>query len=300
MLVVVALGGNALVRRGQRPEAEIQRRNMGVAARPIADLAREHRLLITHGNGPQIGLLALEAEAYKDVHPYPLDMLGAESQGLVGYMLQDSLSHLIPDETVAAVVTRVLVDEADPAFEVPRKPIGPVYTKEVGQRLAQERGWKVAPDGLWWRRVVPSPDPKEIIDLPSIKALTNSGAIVICAGGGGIPVTRTKEGLRGVEAVIDKDLTSSLLAVELEADLLLILTDVEGIAADWGLEAQRWLREASPLELRSLEFASGSMGPKVEGACRFVEATGKPAIVGPLNDPSGAMAGRTGTKIVGK
>lgn len=297
MLIVAAIGGNALVRRGERPEAEIQRRNIRKVALPLAELARDHRLLITHGNGPQIGLLALEAESYKDVHPYPLDMLGAESQGLVGYLLQESLSHLIPQKTVAALVTRVLVDESDPAFKAPRKPIGPVYTKEIGERLARERGWRVAPDGLWWRRVVPSPQPRKIVDLSPIRTLAGSDAIVICAGGGGVPVVETNDGLRGVEAVIDKDLTSSLLAIEMDADLLLILTDVESIAFNWGLDSQRWLRHTTPSELRSMEFASGSMAPKVEGACRFVEATGKPAIIGPLGDPSGAIGGRIGTKV---
>ncbi|MGH9197151.1 MAG: carbamate kinase, partial [Acidimicrobiia bacterium] len=167
MLIVAALGGNALVRRGQRPEAEIQRRNIGAAARHIAEIAQQHQLLITHGNGPQIGLLALEAEAYKEVHPYPLDMLGAESQGLLGYILQESLSGLLPNKTIAALLTRVAVDESDPAFSSPKKPIGPVYTKEEGRRVEKERGWKVAPDGLWWRRVVASPEPKTILDLYS-------------------------------------------------------------------------------------------------------------------------------------
>src|SRR5512134_1875871 len=219
MRVVAALGGNALLQRGEPPEAELQRRNVEGAARALADLAQRHELVITHGNGPQVGLLALQAAAYEEVGPYPFDVLDAESEGMVGYLLAQALENELPGRRVAALLTQVLVDGKDPAWGAPSKPVGPVYHEDVARRLAAERGWTVRRDGGGWRRVVPSPDPLRIIELGTIEGLVELGVLVICAGGGGIPVVEDRTGrLHGVEAVIDKDLTAALLARELGAD----------------------------------------------------------------------------------
>jgi carbamate kinase len=297
MRLVVALGGNALLRRGEPAEAETQRRNVRTAASALAALASEHKLILTHGNGPQVGLLALEADAYKAVTPYPLDVLGAESQGMIGYLLARALQNELPDREVAVLLTQVLVDPADPAFRHPSKPIGPVYGKEEAQRLAAAHGWTVAPDGRYFRRVVPSPQPREIVELPSVERLVAAGAVVVCAGGGGIPVVAEGRELRGVEAVIDKDLTAALLAERLDADRLLMLTDVPFVERDWGTEAATPIASANPNELRELPFAAGSMGPKIEAACRFVEHTGREAAIGALGDLAAVARGDAGTQI---
>jgi carbamate kinase len=294
--LVVALGGNALLRRGQPLEAEIQLANVRDAAQAIAGLAGEHELVLTHGNGPQVGLLALEADAYRAVEPYPLDVLGAESQGMIGYMLVQALRGETP-ASVVAVLTEVVVDADDPAFARPTKPIGPVYTKAEARRIAAEHDWDVARDGKDYRRVVASPDPREIVELDSIELLLEGGSIVVCAGGGGIPVIRRGGRLRGVEAVIDKDLTAALLAEELNADRLLILTDVPYVTRGWETEAPAPIPRATPAELRSLEFAAGSMAPKIEAACRFVERTGGEAAIGSLARLSEVAAGCSGTRV---
>jgi carbamate kinase len=294
--LVVALGGNALLRRGQPLEAEIQRANVRQAARALADLALEHELLLTHGNGPQVGLLALEAEAYRAVEPYPLDVLGAESQGMIGYLIVQALRSET-DASVVAVLTEVVVDADDPAFGKPTKPIGPVYRKDEARRIAAEHGWDVARDGGYYRRVVPSPQPREIVELDSIAALVRGGSIVVCAGGGGIPVVREDSRLRGVEAVIDKDLTAALLAEQLDADRLVILTDVPYVERGWETETATPIERATPAELRRLQFAAGSMAPKIEAACRFVERTGGEAAIGSLAELSEVVAGRNGTRV---
>jgi carbamate kinase len=294
--LVVALGGNALLHRGEPLEAEIQRANVEHAARAIADLAVEHELVLTHGNGPQVGLLALEADAYDGVEPYPLDVLGAESQGMIGYLIVQALRGET-DASVVAVLTEVVVEVDDPAFAQPTKPIGPVYAKSEALRLAAEHGWDVARDGRHYRRVVPSPQPQEIVELDSIAALLRGGSIVVCAGGGGIPVVREGGRLRGVEAVIDKDLTAALLAEQLDADRLLILTDVPYVERGWETKTPAAIELATPAELRCLEFAPGSMAPKVEAACRFVERTGGEATVGSLAKLPEVVAGRSGTRV---
>ena len=298
MLVVAALGGNALLRRGEPAEADVQRRNIEAAARSLAALADEHDLVVTHGNGPQVGLLALQSAAYDAVAPYPFDMLGAESEGMVGYLLEQALRNELPDRQVAALLTQVVVESDDPAFDAPTKPIGPVYDEATAHRLAEDRGGTVRRDGDHWRRAVPSPKPRAIVELETIRTLVELKAIVICAGGGGIPVVRNGAGgLHGVEAVIDKDLSAALLAHELGADALLLLTDVDGIELDHGTPAARPLRETTPAGLAELDLPAGSMGPKAEAARRFVELGGDLAAIASLETAAAALDGTAGTIV---
>ena len=299
MRLVVALGGNALLRRGEQPDAETQRRNVAVAVSAIAELAREHEVVVTHGNGPQIGLLALQGEADPARRPYPLDVLGAETEGMVGYMLDQELANALRGRSVATLLTQVVVDPDDPAFERPTKPIGLMYDRDRAERLAAERGWSVAPDAAGYRRVVPSPEPRGIVELPTIRLLVEAGVVVICVGGGGIPVVSTAGRLHGVEAVIDKDLAAALLAAGLEADALLLLTDVPSVEADWNTPRARPLGEVSTAELREMEFEPGSMGPKVEAARRFAERSGGFAAIGALGDAVELLRGTRGTRIQG-
>jgi carbamate kinase len=296
--VVVALGGNALIRRGERAEVATQRANILRAVRAVAALAHRHELVVTHGNGPQVGLLALQAEAYRDVAPYTLDVLGAESEGMIGYLLEQELMNALPGRAVATLLTQVSVDAEDPAFAEPSKPIGPVYDPPAGMRLAAERGWALAADGDGVRRVVASPEPQGILELATIRLLIASGVLVVCAGGGGIPVTITAGGaIHGVEAVVDKDRAAALLAEQLDADALLLLTDVRRVVAGWGTPDAVELDRATPAQLRQMSFPAGSMGPKVEAACRFVERTGGLAAIGALEDGEAILAGRAGTQI---
>jgi carbamate kinase len=296
--VVVALGGNALLRRGEPADAATQRANVVRAVRAVAAIARRHEVVVTHGNGPQVGLLALQAEAYADVAPYPLDVLGAESEGMIGYLLEQELINALPGRPAATLLTQVSVDAADPAFATPSKPIGPVYDEPAGRRLAAERGWALAPDGDGVRRVVASPRPREILELAAIRRLLEAGVLVVCVGGGGIPVTITPEGaVHGVEAVVDKDRAAALLAERLGADALLLLTDVPRVVAGWGTPGAVELDRATPAQLRGETFAAGSMGPKVEAACRFAERTGGLAAIGALDDAEAILAGRAGTHI---
>ena len=301
MLVVTALGGNALLRRGQPMTAENQRCNVRVAARALAPVAAQHQLVVGHGNGPQVGLLALQGAAYTKVETYPLDVLGAETEGMIGYMIEQELGNLLPFERpFATLLTMIEVDPDDPAFQNPTKFIGPIYTKEDADRLAAEKGWIFKPDGDTWRRVVASPDPKRIFELRPIKWLLEHNTIVIAAGGGGIPtvyVPGTYRTLAGVECVIDKDLASELLARDLDADLFVMLTDADAVCVDWGKPTQKQIRRASPAALAALPFAAGSMGPKVEAACRFATATGKTAAIGSLADLSRIIAGEAGTTV---
>jgi carbamate kinase len=296
--VVVALGGNALLRRGEPAEAAIQRHHVLEAAAAIAAAASSRTLVLTHGNGPQVGLLALEAEAYHDVRPYPLDVLGAESQGMIGYLLMQALRNAVAPREVATVLTQVRVDACDPAFAAPSKPIGPVYDGAKAHRLAHERGWSVAPDGAYYRRVVPSPEPLEIVELRTVEVLLSTGAIVVCCGGGGIPVVAGEHGLEGVEAVIDKDLTAAVLAEAVGADRLVLATDVPAVERLYGTDEPDLIPLATPEELRALTFAPGSMGPKVEAACRFVERTGGEAVIGALADIRALVDGNAGTVVV--
>lgn len=298
MLIVVALGGNALLRRGEPLDAEVQRRNVKTAASAIAELAREHRVVVTHGNGPQVGLLALQAAAYEGAEPYPLDVLGAESEGMIGYLLEQAVANELRDRDVATLLTQVVVDPQDPAFDRPSKPVGPVYDHETAQRIASQHGWSMAPDGDQWRRVVPSPTPRAIVELHTIALLVDQDVVVVCAGGGGVPVTLDEGGAyRGVEAVVDKDATSALLAAELGADRLLLLTDVEGVAAQWGTPDAHLIRSSDPDAIERQVFAAGSMGPKVAAACRFVRDSGGTAAIGALGDALAVLEGTAGTTI---
>jgi len=301
MLVVTALGGNALLRRGEAMTAENQRRNVRVAATALAPIASQHQLVIGHGNGPQVGLLALQGAAYEEVETYPFDVLGAQTEGMIGYMIEQELGNLLPFERpFATLLTMIEVDPADPAFDNPTKFIGPVYGKEEADRLAREKSWSFKQDGDKWRRVVPSPMPKRIFELRPIKWLLDHNTIVIAAGGGGIPtmyVQGKERTLAGVECVIDKDFASELLARELDADLFVMLTDADAVYVDWGKPTQKAIRRASPDALAAMRFAAGSMGPKVDAACRFARATGKKAAIGALADLSGIIAGTLGTTV---
>jgi carbamate kinase len=301
MLVVVALGGNALLKRGEPMTADVQRENVRVAAQSLAPVAREHRLVLSHGNGPQVGLLALQAAAYTEVEAYPLDVLGAQTEGMVGYMIEQELGNLLPFEVpFATILTMVEVDPNDPAFENPTKFIGPVYERADADRLAAEKGWDFKQDGAKWRRVVPSPLPRRIFEIRPIEWLLDKNTIVICAGGGGIPTMYEQNGDRtliGAEVVIDKDRASALLARQLNADLFVMATDVEGVYLDWGQPSKRLLRRTTPAELASEEFAGGSMGPKVDAACDFVTSTGRCAAIGALNDIERIVAGEAGTIV---
>ena len=298
MIVVIALGGNALIKRGQPPEIEIQRQNIKLAAKAIASVAREHQVVVTHGNGPQVGLLALQGEAYQEVTPYPLDVLDAETEGAIGYLIEQELRNQIPEQPIVTLLTQIEVDPKDSAFARPTKPIGAVYSEKEAKQLAKDRGWAVASDGNLYRRVVPSPEPKRILELPTIQLLVKVGALVVCAGGGGIPVIVTPAGsIRGVEAVIDKDLATALLATELQADALLLLTDVDGVYHNWNTPEAQPIQAISPRELRNYSFAPGSMQPKVEAACRFVEATRGMAGIGKLEDAVKILKGDRGTFV---
>ena len=304
MRVVVALGGNALLRRGQALSAENQRTNARAACKALAPVAREHELVIAHGNGPQVGLLALQGSAYTAVDTYPLDVLGAQTEGMIGYMLEQELGNELPFERhLATLLTMIEVDPDDPAFGQPTKPIGPLYDADAAARLEQEKGWAFMADGDSMRRAVPSPAPKRIFGIHVIKSLLDQGVIVICAGGGGIPTAYDEQQapagrrLHGVEAVIDKDLASALLAIEIGADALAIVTDVDAVYADWGTPQQRAIRSATPDELTAGTFAEGSMGPKVRAACWFVERTGRIAAIGSINDTEALLRGEAGTRV---
>ena len=301
MLVVIALGGNALLRRGEPMTAENQRANVRLAALAIAPVAAEHQIVITHGNGPQIGLLSLQGASYDKVKTYPLDVLGAQTEGMIGYMIEQELGNLLPfEKPLATILTMVEVDPDDPAFSDPNKFIGPVYEKAEAEQLAADKGWAIKPDGDKWRRVVASPMPKRIFEIRPITWLLERGAVVICTGGGGIPTmyepgTRT---LVGSEVVVDKDRASALLARELGADLFVMATDVDGVYRDWGQPTQARIERATTSELEGSAFAAGSMGPKVEAAADFAERTGKRAAIGTLAEVGGLAAGTHGTSVV--
>jgi carbamate kinase len=300
MLVVIALGGNALLKRGDPLTAENQRSSVKTAARAIAEIVNAgHRVVVTHGNGPQVGLLALQNYAYKPDEAYPLDLLGAETEGMIGYLIEQALESELPkDMRVATLLTQVEVDAHDDAFNHPVKPIGPVYSADEADKLASSRGWVMAADGDSYRRVVASPRPRRIIDIGIIRLLIEHGVTVICAGGGGIPVVAREDGsLLGVEAVIDKDFSSALLATELGADALLMLTDVDGVYRNWQREDQTRISRATPRQVTGLDLPEGSMAPKVKAACEFVTATGGLAGIGRLADALRIIQGTAGTVI---
>lgn len=300
MRVVVALGGNALMERGAPMTVQNQRANVALACAALAPIAQEHQLVISHGNGPQVGLLALQAAAYDDASVYPFDVLGAQTEGMIGYIIEQELGNRLPfEKSIATILTMTEVDPADSAFTDPTKFVGPVYAADEAHRLAARHGWVVKPDGDHWRRVVASPTPQRIFEQRTIEALVARGTVVICAGGGGIPTmyqpgTRT---LVGVEAVIDKDRASAVLARDLHADKLVIATDTDAVYTGWGTPEQRAISLAHPDALADIGFAAGSMGPKVEAAIEFARSTGNEALIGSLADLPALLAGTAGTRV---
>lgn len=298
MRIVVALGGNALLRRGEPASLDIQRRRLSEAAEAMAALCRSHEVILTHGNGPQIGYLARAAAAVPGVPPDALDVLGAESEGLIGYLIEQELGNRLPGRDLATLLTQVVVSATDPAFAKPTKPIGPVYPAQEAEHLARTFGWTLVEEGKGKRRVVASPEPQRIVEIAAIRHLAAAGVVVICAGGGGIPVVERDGGLHGVAAVIDKDLAAALLAHEVKAAALLLLTDVDAVYRDFGSQAATPLREADIATLRSMRLPPGSMGPKVEAAGRFVEGGGALAAIGSLNDAERLLVGTAGTRVL--
>jgi len=296
--VIVALGGNAILRRGEPLEANIQQQNIAYAAETIAEISKEYNVVLVHGNGPQVGLLALQGLEYKAVDPYPLDVLGSETQGMIGYMLMQALKNLLPNVHISCMLTQMTVDTNDPAFLDPSKPIGPVYRLQEASELAEKYHWTIKPDGEYFRRVVPSPLPTGIIEEQAISALIALDHLVICTGGGGIPVCYQDEKLVGVEAVIDKDMSAAFLANQLRADALLILTDADAVFTDWGKPTQAALRSTTPKELAQYQFDAGSMGPKIEASCEFIKQGGRLVGIGALQDGLRILKGEAGTTIV--
>ncbi|WP_018862777.1 MULTISPECIES: carbamate kinase [unclassified Thioalkalivibrio] len=296
MRIVIALGGNALLQRGETPSAEGQRRNARAAARAIADVANEHEVVVTHGNGPQVGLLASQAEA-DSIH-WPLDVVGAESHGMIGYILAQELHNALGHDRIASLLTQTEVDPEDPAFARPEKFIGPTWEESRAHALAEERGWDIARDSNGWRRVVASPEPQKVLGVEAVRTLVDGGSLAICAGGGGVPVARDDKGrLYGIEAVVDKDLTAARLAVELEADWLLMLTDVDGVYWNWGEPDATRLKALLVSAVDPATFPAGSMGPKMEAA-RRVAGQGARAGIGALEDAAAIVAGQAGTRIL--
>ena len=298
MRIVVALGGNALLRRGESPDSAIQLEHVAQAAPALAQAAAEHEMVLVHGNGPQVGMLALESASDPALsQPYPFSDLVAETQGVIGYWLQQGLANAGLRGPVVTLVTQTLVEAGDPAFDRPSKFVGTVYDEARAHELARSNGWTVRPDGDGWRRVVASPLPLGIVELETARLLLEQGTTVVLAGGGGVPVIRTHHGLAGVEAVVDKDHVAAMVATQLDADLLVVLTDVDGVMADYGSPQQRLMRRVTTEEMRALSFPDGSMGPKVSSACRFVELTGRPAAIGSLASTGEVINGSAGTQI---
>ena len=300
MRVVVALGGNALLERGKPMTVQNQRVNVATACAALAPVALQHELVVSHGNGPQVGLLSLQAAAYDEASDYPFDVLGAQTEGMIGYLIEQELGNLLPfEKPLATILSMTEVDPEDPAFADPSKFVGPVYTAEEAQRLAAARGWVVKPDGEYWRRVVASPLPTRIFEIRAVEWLLTQGCVVICAGGGGIP-TMYRPGTRtlvGVEAVIDKDRASAVLARDLAADLLVIATDTDAVYVGWGTPEQKAVATAHPDDLEAMHFAAGSMGPKVEAAADFARGSGTAAVIGALSELPALLAGTAGTRV---
>lgn len=299
MLIVAALGGNALLQRGEKLAAQIQQHHVVDAVAQLARLCVGNQLIVTHGNGPQVGLLALESANDPELdRPYPFDVLGAQTQGMIGYWLLQAFNNAVPNRESVAMVTQTLVDVNDSAFSHPTKFVGHGYSQADALTLATKNSWSIARDGALWRRVVASPEPQEVIEGAVIEELARRGTIVVGVGGGGVPVVREDGALRGVDAVIDKDLATALLAISVGADLMLLVTDVSGVIDGFGTPDARVLSTATVGELRARTFAAGSMGPKVESACRFVESTGRRAVIGALDDVLGLVEGSAGTSVV--
>lgn len=301
MRVLVALGGNALLARGEPMTTKNQRANVRRACEALAPVAATHELVISHGNGPQVGLLALQAQAYAEhAEPYPLDVLGAQTEGMIGYLIEQELGNLVPfDKPIATILTMTEVSLDDPAFANPTKFVGPVYDEETARAMAATYDWTIKPDGKWWRRVVASPKPLRIFESRPIQWMLEKGAVVVCTGGGGIPTAyeRGTRTLRGVQAVIDKDLASMVVARNLNVDLFVMATDAPGVCTDFGTPEQAVIRETTPDELDAKDFPAGSMGPKVDAAVEFVRKSGKPAAIGALADLTEMLAGRAGTLV---
>ena len=298
--VIIALGGNAISPKNETGDIQAQFAHTKESLDGIMHFVRErYNICITHGNGPQVGLLALQSASYEEVEEYPLDVLGAQTEGMIGYMIEQEMGNLMPTETAfATILTMVEVDPEDPAFNNPTKPIGPMYSEGIGRALSEEKGWAIAKDGDGWRRVVPSPIPHRIFELRPIHWLLEKETVVICAGGGGIPTLYNSEGdLEGVEVVIDKDRASALLARQLNARLLVLATDADGVYTDWGSENAKRIENTTPEEIEKLEFDIGSMGPKVEAACDFVRRTGERAVIGALSELEGMVKGTAGTQF---
>ncbi|MDN2482893.1 carbamate kinase [Vibrio agarivorans] len=296
-IIVVAIGGNALLQRGEVMSCDNQKKSIAITAKALAELSRDYRLVIVHGNGPQVGLLSLQNNAYKDCPAYPFDVLGAETQGMIGYLIQQGLNAAIEDRFTTTILTRMVIDPNDPAIRNPTKFIGPVYQENEARALAERNHWIVKPDGAYWRRVVPSPEPKEILEIKAINDLLEKDHLVICGGGGGTPVVEKEGAYEGFEAVIDKDMTAALIAEQVGAKHLIILTDGTHVCVDWGEENERKLHEVSVRELRSYEFSPGSMQPKVDACCRFVSNTGHKAHIGDLYYALDIVKGDSGTHI---
>lgn len=300
MRVVLALGGNAILKRGEPMTSENQRSSVKRAAKAIAAvIAAGHEVVVTHGNGPQIGLMALQDIAFDPALASPTDVLGAETAGMLGYLIAQELRNALPKPMeIAALLTQIVVDPDDPAFQKPTKPIGPVYSEVEAAVLTKKHGWVMVPDGAHFRRAVPSPRPKRILEIAVIRLLIKHGVIVICAGGGGIPVIRQKDGVyTGIEAVIDKDHASGLLAQEINANALLLLTDVDGVYLDWGTPKQLKLDVVAPSALSAHSFASGSMGPKVSAAIDFATGGRGMTGIGRLQDALKILEQRAGTVV---
>lgn len=299
MRIVVALGGNALLRRGEKPDALVQRHHVRDAARALAPLAAAHDLIVCHGNGPQVGLLALESETDRSLsRPYPLDVLVAQTQGMIGYWLAQELRNAGVQRAIVPVITQTLVRGDDPGFGRPTKFIGRTYSQERAHALADRLGWSVARDGGAWRRVVASPEPVGIVEDAAVAALVTSGAVVVCGGGGGVPVVAGDAGLQGMEAVVDKDAVAALLAIRFAADRLLILTDVPGLLRDFGTAAATPIATVTTTELAAMELPAGSMGPKAAACVRFTDHTGRPSLIGRLADAGAVLSGASGTTVL--
>jgi carbamate kinase len=309
-VVVIALGGNAILQPGQRGTFAEQMTNVETTCTQLAQMVEsgKYKIIITHGNGPQVGNILLQNETAKDVAaPMPLYACGAQSQGLIGYMMQQSLHNLLVDKgkggiPVATVVTQVVVDKNDQAFQNPTKPVGPFYSEEEAKRLQEEKGYHIKEDaGRGWRRVVPSPDPIEIFEKEAVRQLVEARSIVIASGGGGIPVLKDGEKLTGVDAVIDKDLAGERLAVDVEAKIFLVLTDVDQVKINYKTPEEKGLSNITIAEAKRYHaeghFAKGSMEPKVRAAMRFIEAGGEKAIITSLDKAVDALEGRAGTTI---
>ena len=300
MRVVVALGGNALLRRGQKLSVENQRANMSTAAKAIVQvITAGHQVVITHGNGPQVGLLALQNEACMTGSRFPLDILDAQSMGMIGYMLEQEIANLLPKgKQTATILTQVEVAKDDPAFKHPTKPIGPVYEELEAKRIAVANGWTIGRDGNNYRRLVASPAPERILQIEVIQLLVDNGITLICAGGGGIPVIAKDDRTHaGVEAIIDKDRTSALLGNQIKADALLLLTDVAGVYTDWGKPSQSLIKRLAIKDIGTEGFPAGSMAPKVESAAAFLKGGGQLAAIGRLEDALAMLQRKAGTQV---